>query len=328
MELIINEFGTFLGKKENLFEVKNKDKKEEFSADKVDQIKILCSSSLSSSAIKLAMQNNIDIVLLNYFGEPYARIYPCRLGGTTLTRKKQLEAYLSTKGVELVKSFVKGKLQNQINLLKSLSKTREGMFKEEVKKIMGYIEQVEDIAGKNIDEIRNRILGFEGQSAAVYFSCLAKVISFEKRDHQGKDIFNIALNYGYGILYSEIERACIIAGLDPYLGFFHTDRYGKPSMVLDLIEEFRQAIVDRAIITLFVQKRVDDKDLETFENEIILTKEGRAKIVQEVLGRMNKEIKYKNKNMALKAILLERIRDVARFVLGEKDKSEPFECKF
>src|SRR3989344_4522100 len=99
MEIIINEFGTFLGKKENLFEIKNKEEKEEFSADKVDQIKILTSSSISSSAVKLAIENNIDIVFLNYFGEPYARIYPCKLGGTTLTRKKQLEAYYSNKGI-------------------------------------------------------------------------------------------------------------------------------------------------------------------------------------------------------------------------------------
>ena len=74
-----------------------------------------------------------------------------------------------------------------------------------------------------------------------------------------------------GILYNEIKKSCILAGLDPYFGFFHTDRYNKPSIVLDLIEEFRPMIVDRAIVTLFAQKQVNKS---FFEGEK-LTKRGR-----------------------------------------------------
>src|SRR5204862_398077 len=62
------------------------------------------------------------------------------------------------------------------------------------------------------------------------------------------DPLNAALNYGYGILYAQVERALLLAGLDPYAGFLHADRPGKPSLVLDLIEEFRQAVVDRTLI--------------------------------------------------------------------------------
>ncbi|MER3513307.1 MAG: CRISPR-associated endonuclease Cas1, partial [Chloroflexota bacterium] len=57
-------------------------------------------------------------------------------------------------------------------------------------------------------------------------------------------------NYGYGILYGQVERALVLAGLDPYAGFIHVDRPGKPSLVLDLIEEFRQAVVDRTVLGL------------------------------------------------------------------------------
>ena len=112
--------------------------------------------------------------------------------------------------------------------------------------------------------------------ASLYFSCLKQIIPFKERDPKSEDIFNICLNYGYGILYSEIERACILSGLDPYLGFLHVDRYGKPSMVLDLVEQFRP-IIDRAIINLFVRKQISDKDLETIGEGILLTKDGRTK---------------------------------------------------
>lgn len=325
MQIVINEFGTFLGKKENLFEVKNEKKeiKEEFSADKVEQIKIVCSSSLSSSAIKLAIENNIDIVFLNYFGEPYARIYPCKLGGTTLTRKRQLETYFSEKGVLLVKELIFGKLQNQLTLIRNLSKTRENIFNEEIEKMKRNIEKFKKIKEKNIDEIREKFLGFEGYSSSLYFLCLSKILPFNKREHEAKDIFNISLNYGYGILYSEIERACIIAGLDPYLGFLHTDRYNKPSLVLDFIEQFR-IIVDRAIINLFVQKQMNEKDLEEFEGKIILTKEGREKIIKFVLERLNKKVSYGNKVLSCKEIIQEQTRNLARFILGEKENFEAF----
>lgn len=328
MELIINEFGTFIGKKENLFVIKQKDEgkeiKEEYSADKVDQIKILCSSTISSNAIKLAAENNIDIVFINKFGAPYARIYPCKLGGTTLTRKKQLETCSSEKNIAIIKELIKAKLQNQLNLLKSLSKTRNDLFKEEISQLKKNLEKFKTFNGKDINELRETFLGFEGLSSSIYFSCLAKIIPFKKREHEAKDLFNISLNYGYGILYSEVERGCIIAGLDPYLGFLHTDRYGKPSMVLDLIEQFRQPIVDRAIINLFVQKQINDNDLELFEDKVILTKEGRTKIVAAVLEKLNAKIKYQNKKLSMREVMREKIKDVARFILDQKENFEAF----
>src|SRR5438477_161295 len=64
------------------------------------------------------------------------------------------------------------------------------------------------------------------------------------------DPLNSALNYGYGVLYAQVEQALILAGLDPYAGFLHADRPGKPSLVLDLIEEVRQTVVDRTVIGL------------------------------------------------------------------------------
>jgi CRISPR-associated protein Cas1 len=67
------------------------------------------------------------------------------------------------------------------------------------------------------------------------------------------------LNYGYGILYNEVERMCLYVGLDPYLGLYHSERYGKPALVLDLVEEFRVPIVDMAIFPLFVSKEVNKR---------------------------------------------------------------------
>lgn len=137
-------------------------------------------------------------------------------------------------------------------MIKRLSKTRENLFSSEAISLNENILKINLVNGDKIDNIRDKLLGYEGYGASIYFSCLNKVFSLEKRDPKGNDIYNMALNYGYGILYSEIERSCILSGLDPYLGFLHMDRYGKPSMVLDMVEQLRP-IIDRAIINLFVQ---------------------------------------------------------------------------
>ena len=72
--------------------------------------------------------------------------------------------------------------------------------------------------------------------------------------HPAHDEFNAMLNYGYGVLYSMVEKACILAGLDPFVGFLHTDNYNKKSLVFDLIEPFR-ILSDRATLLLFTGRR-------------------------------------------------------------------------
>src|SRR3990167_7341130 len=323
MKLVINEFGTHLSKKENRFVIKTKEKQEEYSADQVDQIIISSPSSLSDGVVKLAIEKNIDIVFTSFHGKPFARVYPCTLGGTTLTRREQAKAYFDERGVMIVKEILKAKLKNQLFLIKRLSKTREKIFSSEVLTLEDNLSKIDKVTGNQIDEIRSKLLGYEGYGASVYFQCLNKISPLRNRDPNGQDIFNMALNYGYGILYSEVERACILSGLDPYLGFLHMDRYGKPSMVLDMVEQFR-AIIDRAILTLFIQKRLSEEDIEIIGEGKLLTKEARTKIIEEVMKSFDWKVTYKNKKLPISGIVLEQGREVVRYLLGQSDKIDCF----
>jgi len=322
MKLILNEFGACLSKKENRFVIKQKEKEEEFSADNVEQIIISSPSSVTESAVRLAIEKNIDIVYTSYSGKPFARIYPCTLGGTTLTRREQVKNYFGEKGIIIVKELLIAKLKNQLFLIKRLDKTRN-IFSEEIKSFSEQIKKFEEINFTEIDKDRDTILGYEGYCASIYFACLKKIIPFKERDPKSEDIFNICLNYGYGILYSETERACILSGLDPYLGFLHMDRYGKPSMVLDLVEQFRP-IIDRAIINLFVRKQISDNDLEKIGEGVLLTKEGRTKIIEEIMKTLSDVITFKNKKLSVSQIILEQSREIVRFILGQTEKPETF----
>jgi CRISPR-associated protein Cas1 len=91
MQLVINTYGSYLRKKDNCFLVKNEDKTFEVSAKKVDSIMVTTSAYISTDAIKFAMDNNIDFIFLDEFGDPYGRVWHAKLGSTTLIKRKQLE---------------------------------------------------------------------------------------------------------------------------------------------------------------------------------------------------------------------------------------------
>ena len=224
----------------------------------------------------------------------------------------------------MVKAMIMAKISNQLTLLKQLAKARK------TKEFDGYISRIKvnmtklDTIEGNVDEARNAILGIEGYCSTQYWAALTMILPFRGRKQEAKDIVNAMLNYGYGILYSEIEKACIIAGLDPYLGFLHTDRYGKPSTVLDMIEEFRQTIVDRAVITLFARKQVDENYGETSGNAFMLTKKGRQKVIDAVMERLHSKMRHNNREYTLQGIMLDQARQIVRVLLGEKKEYTPF----
>ncbi|MEM1983571.1 MAG: CRISPR-associated endonuclease Cas1, partial [Sulfolobales archaeon] len=107
----------------------------------------------------------------------------------------------------------------------------------------------------NLQELRKEVMEIEAHGARLYWSSIAyilpKEVGFSGREQDAHDQVNIALNYGYGILYTECWKALTLAGLDPYAGFLHTERSGKPVLVFDLVEMFRATAVDSVIISKF-----------------------------------------------------------------------------
>src|SRR5205823_8245374 len=115
---------------------------------------------------------------------------------------------------------------------------------------------------------------------------------FDGRSRQpARDGFNAMLNYSYGVLYGLVERACILAGLDPHLGFLHTDNYGKKSLVFDLIEPFR-ILGDRATVLSFTGRRVQKDYFEEVPGGVALNKEGRAFFIGQLNERLDKRVRY------------------------------------
>jgi len=133
------------------------------------------------------------------------------------------------------------------------------------------------------------------------------------------DPVNAALNYGYGILQSQVWTAVTLAGLEPFAGFIHVDRPGKPSLVLDLMEEFRQPVVDRALLAAW--GRGWKAELETAEGDAegtpFLTREARRQIAERVNERLEIAVLYGKKRQTLKNVIQLQARHLAVVVRGE-----------
>ena len=317
MQLVINTRGSYLRKNGNCFLVRTDDKVFEVSANKVESILITTSAYISTDAIKFAVENNIDIVFLDFYGNPYGRVWHSKLGSTTLIRRRQLEIYDRREGLNLVKRWSIEKIDNQIELLKRLKQTRT----KEKEQLEGYITRIEQMRDElmevegSIDEERQRILGFEGMSSKVYFEVVNLIMpggwKFDGRSRQpAKDAFNCMLNYGYGVLYSMVEKACIIAGLDPYVGFLHTDNYNKKSFVFDVIEIFRTH-VDETVIFLFTKRKVKSVYFDEIKGGMSLNKEGKAVLIEALNQTFEKSVKYKGRKIKIRDTIQFRLHEIA-----------------
>lgn len=137
-----------------------------------------------------------------------------------------------------------------------------------------------------------------------YFSALSAIMP-DKWKFAGRsrnpavDEFNCLLNYGYGVLYSMVEKGCIIAGLDPYVGFIHTDNYNKKSLVFDLIEMYRN-YVDRSVVNLFSKKQVKEDYFDSIPNGLTLNQDGKALLIQSVNEMFDRTISYHGRNIKIR----------------------------
>lgn len=325
MQLVINTYGSYLQKSGDCFKIKTDDKFFEISCKKVSSILISTAAYITTDAIKMAMENNIDIVFIDEFGNPYGRVWHPKLGSTTLIRRRQLEIAETEEGFKLALEWIKNKFNNQIDFLKRLRTTRPHKSAE----ITAFIEKLQQIAAGLdnlsgiLDECRASIMGIEGAGGRTYFEALSFLMpdrfKFNGRSRNpAKDEFNALLNYAYGIIYSLVEKACIIAGLDPYVGFIHTDHYNKKSLVFDLIENYR-IWADEVVVNLFAARKVKLEYFDKIPNGLTLNKEGKAVLLTEFNSFMDESIRYRGRNIKRNNIIQFDCHRIANQLIGKEE---------
>ena len=287
--------------------------------------------SLSSDIVEETSKRGIFMTFSSYNGKPYAMMYSPNLDSMIQTRRKQILSYETPKAVEFAKTVVKSKLKNQANLLKySIKNKKDDTAKEvyeSVKSIEEGIDEIGNIRGERIDEIRNLLLGIEGSCGKIYWNNFKKLLKdeiiFNGREKRGtENPVNSLLNYGYGILYSVIWISIINAGMDPFSGFLHTDENGRPSLVLDIIEGFRAPVVDKNVIS-FV-----NLGSEIEMDSGLLSLNTRRSFANKIIERLESFEYYSNKKYQLKSIIQIETRKIASYFRGEIEAYKPFTFKW
>jgi|YNPMSStandDraft_1061717.scaffolds.fasta_scaffold15585_3 CRISPR-associated protein Cas1 len=339
--LIVDEFGAFIGKhSERIIVTKGEQKLTQAPLVHLESILIASSGvSLSADAIRECTQRGIPIFFVSGSGSPYAALYSAGLTGTIATRRAQLRAYDTTLGLDMALAMGSGKLQNQANLLKYIAKyrkeTQPTLYEELRRTALEIEDQLVELAqyrtlpefregSLTVEAVRDQLLGIEGRAAERYWSAVTQILpekyAFPGRLRRGAaDPVNSALNYGYGILYGQIERALVLAGLDPYAGFLHADRPGKPSMTLDFIEEFRAVVVDR---TIFGMANRGIPFAQDEDNR--LSKDFRRQLAEAILNRLESSVEYENKRHLLRNVIQIQARHLAACLRGERPAYQPF----
>jgi len=329
MQIVINTRGSYIRKRGECFEIKVEDNKQEISARKVQSILITTSVLISTDAILLAHENNIDIIFLDAFGDPFSRIWHSKFGSTAYIRRMQLEYSTDKKGLGFAKEWICQKIDNQILLLNRLKKTRplkNDTLESYTLKIFECKTIIERIDSQNIEPVRNLIFANEAQAGKLYFNALNYIMpdqyKFSGRSRRpAKDPFNAILNYGYGILYSRVERACILSGLDPFIGFLHTDNYGKKSFVFDIIELFR-IYIDEIVVKLFSKRLIKQDMFRKIKNGITLEKEGKQLLILNINEEMEKTERYRGRNIKKINIMEFECHRIANILIGRKTNAD------
>ncbi len=333
MQLVVNTPGTFITQKDECFRLKQQEKTFDISPLKVESVVISNQAMLSTQAVALALEHNIDIIFLDKYGDPVGRIWFSKMGSTALIRRKQLEAAEGALGLRLVRDMTSQKIENQTRFLKKLMHARPGkedFFESFIQSVEEAKKSVEDLASEpspDVNAVRNRLMGFEGAAGRNYFRCISGLLPekyrFEERSRRpAKDAFNACLNYCYGILYSLVEKACILSGLDPYVGFLHTDNYNKKSLVFDLIEPFR-IFGEQTAVYLFTGKQMKDEYFDASEGAVSLNGTGKPVVVGAFNEHLDEAVRYRRKNVKRRYIIRSEAHRMANLLLAEAGEKRP-----
>ncbi len=284
----------------------------------VDEIVLLGNAVLTPQLLKHCAREGIGVHYLSQTGSYIARLTGTPAKNVPL-RIAQYRAHFSAEHkLDLAKHFVQGKLKNGLVFLR-----RNGA--DGWKVLRDALAQLERTGGE--DAVR----GVEGQAADAYFRAFASLLptgfSFTERSKRPpRDPANSLLSLAYTFLAKETQSALEIAGFDPYVGYLHEVRYGRASLALDLMEEFRSIIADSVVLSLLNNRRLTLEDFDGTEGAPRLRREAWPKFLRAWEERMNDRVRHPmlGRSMTYRRILLAQARILAKHLLGELPEYVPF----
>lgn len=274
MDIVVQTYGTAISRDNETFIISNKDGKRRIPPDGIASFQISKGVQITSDAIFLAIEKEIEILFIDKSGTPKGRVWSPKFGSISTIRKGQLLFIRSKKAIDLIKQLLNSKIENQqamLLMMNAPAASQTGIYVNQViSQLDGFKEKIISIEGERIGDVSAKFRGWEGYVSKKYFECLnlflPEKFRFERRSqHPALDVVNAMLNYGYGVLYGKIEGMLIKVGIDPYAGILHRDEYNRPVLVYDLIEKYR-VWVDYIVYSLVIRGAITEESYSTKED--------------------------------------------------------------
>ena len=286
----------------------------------ISEVVILGDAVITPAAIYACIEQGSSIHYLSKTGTYKAQIAPIENKNAPV-RVKQYEAHLNPDWKhQLAKRFVEGKLHNAMVFAK-----RGGADVKAMNALSSPIARC---------DTTEALRGLEGNAAKLYFALLKDrfpedFVPESRSKRPPRDPANSLLSLAYTFLAKESQAAVRIAGLDPYIGFLHEVKYGRPALALDLMEEFRSILADSVTLTLFNRQMITKEMFETTKGYPTLTDEGFKQFLRAWEDRLNQKVThpYLKQKLDYRQIMVAQARILGKHLMGELPEYLPFSVR-
>jgi CRISPR-associated protein Cas1 len=257
-------------------------KKQPVPAQTVEQVVLMGNPQVTGDAFVYALELGLPIHYLSSFGKYLGSALPGHSRNGALRLAQYAVYHDESRRIALVKAIVTAKIHNQYAVL-----YRHGQTDNPLKLRKKLVQEQTTL---------NQVRGIEGLAAREYFACFPKIVGehwgFTGRHRPPPDPVNSLLSFAYGLLRSQVTAAVHMAGLDPYIGYLHEVHHGQPSMVLDLMEEFRPLVADNLVLSMLNNRQIKRKDFTESLGTYNLADDPRKSFLQAFDRKMNDEFKH------------------------------------
>lgn len=332
MQLVLDTNGMMVRKRNNSFWLTAKNgQKRLIGPSRIRSIAVTADCLISTGAIRLAATHKIPIYFFNAAAKVEARMSSPSFVGLAEIRRQQVLFGYTVEATRWVIELFHEKYRQQQACMKFILKYRKGkkllaLYDQsllQMEKISKSFQQHED---RFIPDCAKSLMGIEGNLASVYWKFLSASLqppySFPKRSRMpAQDMFNAALNYLYGMLYSTVEQAALAAGLDSHMGYLHRDMYQKPSLVFDMIEPYRPW-VDRLLMQLCFERKYQVHHVEEIEGGVQINKIGKKILISSFNDFMEQRVPIGGRRLRRSNYIFRFTGEFSQYLLSKQNQND------
>ena len=292
--------------------------------------------ALTPALMAFCAENNVGVSYLSEHGKFLARVQGAQQGNVLLRRTQYTVADNEIESLKIARPIIAAKVSNYRSLLMRHERNHPDDCPDTV--VSAAATMGNRLADIQKVESLNELRGHEGECATIYFGVLSSLITAQKEDFTFStrskrpplDRANTLLSFLYAILANDVRSAVETTGMDPQVGFLHQMRPGRPSLALDIMEEFRAYLGDRVMLNLINLKQVSGKDFEIRESgEVRMSDEARKTVLTAYQKRKQEEITHPFLGEKMTVGLMPHIQAqlLARYLRGDIPEYPPFYMK-